>query len=106
METTRRLTTITGRQDKRIDAQAARGNFENDSNYIRDLIRRGRARCSIVDSIRAEQAKGEQSGKPRAFDGAIFERTMAAGLPELHAEYRLLPEAKQGTQGIQAHTPE
>lgn len=40
MGTTRKTITVTEQQDQWIKAQIARGNFTNDSEYIRDLIRR------------------------------------------------------------------
>jgi antitoxin ParD1/3/4 len=40
MGTTRKTITVTEQQDQWIKAQIARGSFTNDSEYIRDLIRR------------------------------------------------------------------
>lgn len=40
MGTTRKTITVTDQQDRWIKAQIERGGFTNDSEYIRDLIRR------------------------------------------------------------------
>jgi antitoxin ParD1/3/4 len=40
MGTTRKTITVTEQQDQWIKAQIERGKFTNDSEYIRDLIRR------------------------------------------------------------------
>ena len=40
MGTTRKTITVTEQQDQWIKAQIKRGSFTNDSEYIRDLIRR------------------------------------------------------------------
>ena len=63
MGTTRKTITVTEQQDKWIKAQIDGGDFTNDSEYIRDLIRRDQARQSEVDAIRGELIKGEELGK-------------------------------------------
>ncbi len=76
--TTRKTITVTDQQDEWIKAQIAAGDFTNDSEYIRDLIRRDQARQSEVGAIRSELIKGEESGKPHAFNGDQFKEKMAA----------------------------
>ncbi|MER2511783.1 MAG: type II toxin-antitoxin system ParD family antitoxin [Nitrosomonas ureae] len=78
MGTTRKTITVTDQQDKWIKAQIESGGFTNDSEYIRDLIRRDQARNSEIDTIRSELIKGEQSGEPQPFDGDLFKEGMAA----------------------------
>ena len=78
MATTRKTITVTDQQDEWIKAQIAGGDFTNDSEYIRDLIRRDQARYSEIETIRSELVKGEQSGEPQPFDGDLFKETMAA----------------------------
>ena len=46
MGTVRKTITLTDRQDGWIKAQIAAGRFTNDSEYIRDLIRRDRERSA------------------------------------------------------------
>jgi antitoxin ParD1/3/4 len=78
MGTTRKTITVTDQQDEWIKAQIEAGGFTNDSEYIRDLIRRDQARSAETEAIRAELIRGEQSGEPQPFDAARFKKTMAA----------------------------
>ena len=78
MGTTRKTITVTDQQDEWIKAQIAAGGFTNDSEYVRDLIRRDQARTADVEAVRAELIKGEASGAPRPFDVARFKRNMTA----------------------------
>ena len=85
MGTTRKTITVTEQQDKWIKAQIDGGDFTNDSEYIRDLIRRDQARQSEVEVIRGELIRGEESGQPQAFDGELFkEQTAAKHTPKVH----------------------
>ena len=58
MGTTRKTITVTEQQDQWIKAQIEGGGFTNDSEYIRDLIRRDQARQPEMDAIRGELIKG------------------------------------------------
>ena len=78
MGTMRKTITVTVQQDRWIKAQIAAGDFTNDSEYIRDLIRRDQARRAHLDAIRSELIKGEASGEPESFDGDSFKGEMAA----------------------------
>ncbi len=78
MGTTRKTITVTDQQNEWIKAQIEGGDFTNDSEYIRDLIRRDQARNSEIEAIRGELIKGEQSGDPQPFDGDLFKEEMAA----------------------------
>ena len=78
MATTRKTITVTEQQDKWIKAQIDGGDFTNDSEYIRDLIRRDQARQYDLDAIRGELIRGEESGPPQAFNGDLFKEQMAA----------------------------
>ncbi len=77
-KTTRKTITVTDQQDEWIKAQIEGGDFTNNSEYIRDLIRRDQARKSEIDAIRGELIKGERSGEPQPFDGGLFKEQMAA----------------------------
>lgn len=78
MGTTRKTITVTEQQDEWIKAQIDGGDFTNDSDYIRDLIRRDQARQSEMDAVRRALIKGEESGQPQAFSGDLFKEKMAA----------------------------
>ena len=78
MSTTGKTITVTDKQDNWIKAQIAAGEFTNDSEYIRDLIRRDQASQADIKAIRAALIEGEQSGEPRSFDGDLFKKEMKA----------------------------
>ena len=76
MGTVRKTITVTDQQDSWIKAQIEAGHYTNDSEYIRDLIRREQERSAEVESIRAALREGESSGQPRAFDPEAFKQRM------------------------------
>ena len=78
MSMTRKTITLTEQQDAWIKAQIAAGEYTNDSEYIRDLIRRDQARKADLDAIRAALIEGEQSGTAQPFDADDFKKEMAA----------------------------
>ncbi len=74
MATVRKTITVTDQQDHWIGAQIEAGRFANDSELIRDLIRREQERTAEMDALRQALVAGERSGEPRAFDFAAFAR--------------------------------
>lgn len=76
MATVRKTITLTEQQDAWIAAQVAAGSYTNDSEAIRDLIRREQERSGEVEAIRAALIEGENSGEPRPFDAAAFKQRM------------------------------
>lgn len=74
MATIRKTITVTDQQDHWIDAQIEAGRFANDSELIRDLIRREQERTAEMDALRQALVEGERSGEPRTFDFAAFTR--------------------------------
>jgi antitoxin ParD1/3/4 len=62
MTTIRKTITITDQQDDWIKSRIAAGEFTNDSEYIRDLIRRDQARFAEIEAIREALIEGEESG--------------------------------------------
>lgn len=76
MGTVRKTITVTDTQDDWIKAQVDAGYYTNDSEYIRDLIRREQERSAELGAIRAALIEGESSGKPRAFDVDKFKNRM------------------------------
>lgn len=78
MTTMRKTITVTAHQNEWIKAQIAAGGFTNDSEYIRDLIRRDQSRQAEIEAIRQALIEGEQSGEPQPFDGGRFKARMAA----------------------------
>ena len=76
MGTVRKTITVTDQQDGWIKAQIEAGHYTNDSECIRDLIRREQERSAEVEAIRAALREGEASGQPRAFDLEAFKQRM------------------------------
>ena len=78
MGTVRKTITLTDQQDNWVKAQINEGHYTNDSECIRDLIRREQERSAEIEAIRAALIDGEASGEPRRFDAAAFKQRMLA----------------------------
>ncbi|MHB1677580.1 MAG: type II toxin-antitoxin system ParD family antitoxin [Sulfuriferula sp.] len=78
MGTVRKTITLTDQQDGWIKVPIDAGHYTNDSECIRDLIRREQERSAEIDAIRAALIECEASGDPRPFDGGAFKQTMLA----------------------------
>ena len=78
MSTVRKTITLTDQQDGWIKAQIQAGHYTNDSECIRDLIRREQERTGQLDALRAALIEGENSGAPQPFDLQAFKARMAA----------------------------
>jgi len=78
MATVRKTITLTDQQDGWIKSQIDAGYYTNDSEFIRDLIRRDQERSAEIEAIRAALIDGENSGEPRAFTVAAFKQRMHA----------------------------
>lgn len=77
MATVRKTITLTDQQDAWIARQIAAGLYTNDSEAIRDLIRREQERAFEIETIRQALIEGEQSGEPERFDFAAFKQRKA-----------------------------
>ena len=62
MATVRKTITLTDRQDRWVKARIAAGGFTNDSEYIRDLIRRDQERSAGYRELEAAIREGIDSG--------------------------------------------
>ena len=78
MATVRKTITLTEQQSAWIAAQIDAGSYTNDSEVIRDLIRREQERGLEIESIHQALIEGEQSGEPEPFDFAAFKQRKAA----------------------------
>lgn len=86
METKRKTISITGQQDIWTKSQIAASRFADESENIRDPVRRGRSITASIEEIRAALIEGELSGDPEPFNPEQFKQEiMAKGL----SEYRL-----------------
>jgi antitoxin ParD1/3/4 len=62
MGTTRKTITVTEQQDQWIKAQIEGGGFTNDSEYIRDLIRRDQEENAKFQALKTAIQEGLDSG--------------------------------------------
>jgi antitoxin ParD1/3/4 len=68
----RKTITLTQQQDHWVKRQIKSGNFGNDSEYIRDLIRRDQQAQERIATLRQALTAGEASGTAKPLDmGAI-----------------------------------
>ena len=68
MGTVRKTITLTDQQNSWIKAQIDAGRYTNDSEYIRDLVRREHDRSAEIEAVRTALIEGEASGEPKTFD--------------------------------------
>ena len=78
MSTVRKTITLTDTQNAWIAGQIAAGHYTNDSEAIRDLIRREQKRQAEMEAIRHALIEGEESGEPERFDVEAFKRRKIA----------------------------
>ncbi|MFO7530736.1 MAG: type II toxin-antitoxin system ParD family antitoxin [Marinobacter sp.] len=64
----RKTITLTEQQDEWVKGQIESGHFGNDSEYIRDLIRRDQLAKERLVTLRQALAEGESSGEPKPLD--------------------------------------
>jgi len=62
MATVRKTITLTEQQNEWIKAQLVAGDYTNDSEYLRDLIRREQERSSRIHLLKAAVEEGINSG--------------------------------------------
>ncbi len=80
MATVRKTITLTDRQDRWVKARVAAGGFTNDSEYVRDLIRRDRERNAGYLELEAAIREGMESG--------ASDRTVTEIMEEVEARLR------------------
>ena len=72
MAAIRKTITLTEQQGEWVKTRIASGDYTNDSEYFRDLIRRDQARNAQLEAVRAALIEGEQSGiSPRSADDIL-----------------------------------
>jgi len=72
----RKTILLTEQQEDWVKGQVESGRFGNDSEYIRDLIRRDQQAKEGLAALRKTLNEGESSGKPKTLD---IEAIKAAG---------------------------
>ena len=64
----RKTITLTEQQNDWVKGQVDSGHFGNDSEYIRDLIRRDQQAKERLAMLRQALIEGESSGEPKSLD--------------------------------------
>lgn len=77
MATIRKTITLTEKQDEWIKGQIARGDFTNDSEYLRDLIRRDQEQNTRLRALKAAIQEGMNSGVSNKTVNDIMEEVEA-----------------------------
>ena len=80
MGTVRKTITLTPQQDQWIKARIAGGGFTNDSEYIRDLIRRDQEQSAKYRTLEAAIREGLESG--------VSDRTVPDIMKDVEARLR------------------
>ena len=91
MGTVRKTITLTERQDGWIKAQIAAGRFTNDSEYIRDLIRRDHERSTRLEALGTAVQEGLDSG---------LSEKMAPSKEEVGTRFKVRPHAFNFKPGV------
>ena len=73
MGTIRKTITLTDQQDQWIKAQIAAGEYTNDSEYIRDLVRRDQEQNAKFKALKQAIQEGLDSGVSDKTVGDIWE---------------------------------
>lgn len=63
MATVRKTITVTDQQDEWIKAQVANGDYTNDSEYFRDLVRRDQEKCRALKTAIEDGLSSGPSGR-------------------------------------------
>ena len=80
MKTVRKTITLTDKQDEWVKAQIASGDYTNDSEYFRDLVRRDQEQNAKFRALKDAIKEGLDSG--------ISERTVVEIWEEAERRYR------------------
>ena len=80
MGTVRKTITLTDKQDEWIKAQIASGDFTNDSEYIRDLVRRDQEQNAKFQALKQAVQEG--------LDGGESDKTVTDIMEEVEARLR------------------
>jgi antitoxin ParD1/3/4 len=59
-----------------IEAQIESGLYANNSDYVRDLIRRDQLRAKSLATMQNAITEGMESGEPAAWDKEVFKQRM------------------------------
>ena len=72
MATVRKTITLTDKQDKWVKTQIASGDYTNDSEYFRDLVRRDQEQSAKFKALKMAIQEGLDSGISKRTLGEIW----------------------------------
>ena len=83
MALVKKTVNVTDQQDEWIKAQIESGNYNNDSELFRDLIRKEQSRTDEIEALREALRKGKESGisdrTPEQIKMAVLDELRANG---------------------------
>lgn len=93
----RKTITLTEQQESWVKGRIATGNFGNDSEYIRDLIRRDQQYQERLTELRNALIQGENSGPAVSLDMKAIKREARSKVADwvLSLPIKLTPQAEQ-----------
>ncbi len=63
-----------------VESQSKHGSYANNSDYVRDLIRKDQLQSKKLNAMQDAITKGLESGEPKAFDKSAFKKRMKDSL--------------------------
>ena len=59
-----------------VESQSKKGSYANNSDYVRDLIRKDQLQTEKLKVMQGAITKGIESGEAKSFDKAAFKKRM------------------------------
>lgn len=63
-----------------VDSRSQQGAYANNSDYVRDLIRKDQLQAQKLKTMQEAITKGLESGEAKAFDKDLFKKRMQDSL--------------------------
>lgn len=63
-----------------VESQSQNGTYSNNSDYVRDLIRKDQLRAQKLQAMQSAITKGFESGEPTVFDKTAFKKRMKGSI--------------------------
>jgi len=63
-----------------VESRSQQGAYANNSDYVRDLIRKDQLQAQKLKAMQEAITKGLESGKAKAFDKDLFKKRMQDSL--------------------------
>lgn len=86
MTVIRKTISLTPQQDEWIKQRLAHGDYTNESEYFRDLIRHDQEDQSKIEAIKNALIEGEESGQPVAFSRDEYMKNIRKRLGDIRSE--------------------